>query len=57
MTSKVWDEISALFPNFSGCTVEVSEWISNLTLNIILGTITYPFWEYVLNLFVKGGQD
>ena len=23
---KVWDEITYLFPNFNGCTVEVWEW-------------------------------
>ena len=57
MASKVWDEITVLFPNFSGCTVEVSEWKGNLTLHIMMDTITYPFWEYVLTLFVKGAQD
>ena len=25
----VWDEITYLFPNFNGCTVEVWEWINN----------------------------
>ena len=28
---KVWDEITYPFLNFNGCTVEVKEWISNLS--------------------------
>ena len=29
MPSKVCDEVTYLFPNFNGCTVEVWEWRSN----------------------------
>ena len=40
MSSKVWDEIACLFPNFNGTTVEVWEWISKLTPHIKLNIIT-----------------
>ena len=40
MPSKVWDEITQIFPNFNGRTVEVWEWISNLMLHFIMGVIT-----------------
>ena len=42
MPSKVWDEITYSFLNFNGCTVEVSEWISNFTPHFIDDVITYP---------------
>ena len=35
MPSKVWDEITYLFPNFNGCTVEVGEWISNFVPDLV----------------------
>ena len=40
MLSKVWDEITFLFPNFNGAPVEVWEWISNLIPHIIMDVIT-----------------
>ena len=42
MSSKVWDGITYHFPNFSGCTVEVWQWISNFIPHFIMGVITYP---------------
>ena len=37
----MWDEISYPFPNFSGCTVEVWEWISNFIPQFMIAAITY----------------
>ena len=42
MSCKVWDEITYLFPNFNGGTVEVWEWISNSIPHITMDVITYP---------------
>ena len=39
--SKVWDEITYLFPNFNGCTIEVWERICNFIPHFIIGVITY----------------
>ena len=40
MHSKIWDEIKYPLPNFNGCTVEVSEWISkflpHFTMDVII---------------------
>ena len=44
--SEVWVEIAYPFPNFNGWTVEVWEWISNFSPNIIKDVITYPSWDY-----------
>ena len=38
----VRDEITYLFPNFNGCTVEVWEWMSNFIPNFTVHVITYP---------------
>ena len=35
MPSKVWDEITDLFRNFNGCTVEIWEWISSFIPHFI----------------------
>ena len=43
--SKWWNEINKLFPNFSGCTVEVWEWLSNSNEHLIMYMAAYPFWE------------
>ena len=40
MSGKVWDEITHPIPN--GATVEVWEWISNLTPHLMMYGITYP---------------
>ena len=45
MPNKVWGEITYLFPNLSGPTVEVWEWISNFFPHIIMDVITYPFGD------------
>ena len=42
---KVWDEITYLFPNFNGVTVEVWEWISNFIPYFAGYVITYPCWD------------
>ena len=46
MASNVWDEITQYpFSNFSGCTVDVWEWISNFIPHFIMDVITYPCWD------------
>ena len=45
MPDKVCDEITHLFPNFNGCTVEVWEWISNFITYYRKDVITYPCWD------------
>ena len=49
MPSKVWNEITHLFPNFNGAAVGVWEWISNFILHFMMDAITYPYtyhpWE------------
>ena len=41
MYSKVWDEITYLFPKFNGFANEVWESISNSTPHFILYVVTY----------------
>ena len=57
MPSNVWDEITYPFPNFNGCTVEVSEWISNFTPQFIMWVIAYPCWGSSKTFSVKGSPD
>ena len=45
MPSKVWDEITYPFPNFTSCTVEVWEWMSNFMPHFKVDVITYPCWD------------
>ena len=49
MPSKVWNEITHLFPNFNGAVVGVWEWISNFIIHFMMDVITYPYtyhpWE------------
>ena len=45
MSSKEWDEITYLFPNFNDSTVEVWEWISNFIPHYIMDVIAYPWWD------------
>ena len=45
MSSKVWDEITCPFPNFSGCTVEVWEWISTFISHLITHVMWCPCWD------------
>ena len=42
MHGKVSDEITYPFPNFSGCTVNVCEWINNFIPHFVMDVITYP---------------
>ena len=57
MPGKTWDEITYPFPNFSGCTVEVWEWISKFIPYFIMDIITYPCWDLSLTILVKGIPD
>ena len=41
MTSKMWDEITYLFPNFNGCTVDVWEWVIDFIQHYIIGVSIY----------------
>ena len=54
MPIKVWDEITYPFPNFSGCTVKVWEWIFNPTL--YNGHNYLPILELMLNPVSKKGH-
>ena len=45
MSSKVCGEITFPFPNFSGATIEVWEWISNFIPHFSVDVITYPCWD------------
>ena len=40
--SKVWDEITYLFPNFNGCIVENWDEISNFSPHFIMDVIIHP---------------
>ena len=42
---KMCGEITYPFPNFNGATVEVWEWVSNLTPHFTMDVITYPCWD------------
>ena len=53
MRSKVWDEITYLFPNFNGYTAKVREWISNIP-HFLIDVITYPCRDEILSISVKG---
>ena len=39
---KVWNDITNLFPNFNGATVEVREYISNFIPHFVIDKINYP---------------
>ena len=54
MPSEVWGEITCPFPNFSGTTVEVWEWMSIFTPHFIMYVITYPCWDKSKPFLVKG---
>ena len=54
MPNKVWVEITYLFPNFNGATVEVWEWISNFIPHFTMDVVTYPYWDLKLNHVSKG---
>ena len=45
MLSKMQDEITYPFPNFSEYPFEVWEWMSNLIPLYIMGVVTYPGWD------------
>ena len=56
MPSKVWDEITHLFPNFNGITIEVWEWMSNCISRFIMDVIIYSCWDWSYSTLVKGAQ-
>ena len=39
---EMWDQITYQFPKLNGCTVEVWEWISNISQKVYGHVITYP---------------
>ena len=43
MPSKVWNEITFLFPNFNHYAVEVCKWINNFIPHFIMDVSTCPF--------------
>ena len=53
----MWDEITYLFPNLNGCTVEVLEWIDNFISLFLKDVVTYPYWDTSLIMLVKGAAD
>ena len=57
MPSKVWGEITYHFPNISGCTAEVWEWMSNFIPHILMDVITYPSWDLSKKMFIKRATD
>ena len=50
---KVWDEIADSFPSFSGCTVEVWEWVSNFLSHFIIDVIFGKFFFRILQLCTR----
>ena len=54
MPRKVWDEITYPYRNFSGCTVDVWERISNFIGQTTMNVITYPCWDWSYSKLVKG---
>ena len=48
------NEISYLFSNFNGCTVEDLGWISTFISQFLTDVITYPCWDYDYTLLVEG---
>ena len=52
----LWEFIMCLLTwiNFNGCTVEVWEWINNLIPHFIMDVITYPCWDSIQTILVKG---
>ena len=49
----VWDEITFLFPDFNGTTVEVWEWISNFIPHFTRHVITYPCLDWSSPILVR----
>ena len=54
MLNKVWHEISYQFPNFSGVTINVWEWISYFISHFVMDVITDPCWDLIYPIAVKG---
>ena len=52
MSSKVWEEIIYIFPNWNGSTLQVWEWINNFMPHFIMDVISYPCWYW--NILRKG---
>ena len=51
---KVWDEINFPIPNLNCTTVEVWEWIRNFIPHFTEHVITYPCWDWIWTISVKG---
>ena len=51
---KLWDEITKHFPNFTGCTVEIWEWVSKKFIPHVPGhMIINPCWDLSQIILVK----
>ena len=50
-------EITYSVPNFNNATVEVWEWKSNFTSQLIVHVITYANWDYSETMVVKRAPD
>ena len=56
-SSDAWSEITYLFPNFNGATVEVWEWKSNFIPHIIIDVITYNHPDNTLVYLILPWSD
>ena len=50
---KMWDEITYIFPNFSGATIEVWEWISSLIPHLTGHVTTNSYWWHQANTWTN----
>ena len=50
----LWDETTYPCLNFNGCTVEVQELISNFIPHFMIDVITYPCWDLIQTMLIKG---
>ena len=53
MLSKMCDVINYTFSNLKNC-IDVKEWISNFIPKFILCLNTYPGWDEILSMLVRG---
>ena len=49
MPTQVWDEITQLFPNSNGYTIQNWEWIGNFIPFFIIGVIIYVYTRWYYN--------
>ena len=53
MRNKMWDEITLLFANANGYTVDVLEWINNPIPHFTIYVNTYPCWDQSKSMLDK----